>query len=142
MAKLKVPVSARDHVQGPDDADVTLVEYGDFECPHCGRAHTIVKQVQDRFGDRLRLVYRHFPLREIHPNAEAAAETSEFAGAQDRFWEMHDLLFENQDALGLPLLVESAEALASPRPPCGRRWPAANTRPGCRPTSSGACAAA
>jgi protein-disulfide isomerase len=111
MAKLRVPVSARDHVQGPDDADVTLVEYGDFECPHCGRAYPIVKQVQDHFGDRLRFVYRHFPLREIHPNAEAAAEASEFAGAHGRFWEMHDLLFENQDALGLPLLVESAEAL-------------------------------
>ncbi|PYQ48271.1 MAG: disulfide bond formation protein DsbA [Acidobacteria bacterium] len=111
MARLKVAVSARDHVQGPDDADVTLVEYGDFECPHCGHAYPIVKQVEDHFGDRLRFVYRHFPLREIHPHAEAAAETSEYAGAQDRFWEMHDLLFENQQALGLPLLVESAEAL-------------------------------
>jgi len=111
MATLKVPVSSRDHVQGRADADVTLVEYGDFECPHCGHAYPIVKQVQDHFGDRLRFVYRHFPLREIHPHAEAAAEASEYAGAQDRFWEMHDLLFENQQALGRPLLLESAEAL-------------------------------
>jgi protein-disulfide isomerase len=111
MATLKVPVSSRDHIQGGADADVTLVEYGDFECPHCGRANPIVKEVQDHFRDRLRFVYRHFPLREIHPHAEAAAEASEYAGAQDLFWDMHDLLFESQHALGLPLLLESAEAL-------------------------------
>jgi protein-disulfide isomerase len=111
MATLKVPVGAGDHVQGRADADVTLVEYGDFECPHCGRAYPVVKQVQARFGDALRFVYRHFPLREIHPHAQAAAEASEFAGAHDLFWEMHDLLFENQQALGVALLAETAEAL-------------------------------
>jgi protein-disulfide isomerase len=111
MAILKAPVTERDHIQGPVDADVTLVEYGDFECPHCGRAYPVVKQVQTHFGDALRFVYRHFPLREIHPNAEAAAETSEFASASGLFWEMHDLVFENQQALGLPLFVEAAEAL-------------------------------
>src|SRR6266436_5282210 len=111
MAALKVPVTERDHIQGPLDADLTLVEYGDFECPHCGRAYPVVKQVHKHFGDALRFVYRHFPLREIHPSAEEAAEASEFAGASGLFWEMHDLVFENQQALGLPLLAESAEAL-------------------------------
>jgi len=70
MAKLKTPITPHDHVQGSDDAPLTLVEYGDFECPHCGRAYPIVKALQKRFGDQLRLVYRHFPLAEMHPNAQ------------------------------------------------------------------------
>ena len=100
MAKLTVPVTAEDHVQGPEDADVTLVEYGDYECPHCGRAYPIVQQVQKKFGEQLRFAFRNFPLGQMHPHAEAAAEVAEFAGAHGKFWEMHDRLFENQERLG------------------------------------------
>jgi protein-disulfide isomerase len=109
--RLSVPVSERDHTQGPDDAPVTLVEYGDFECPHCGAAHPIVKQIQAVMGDNLRFVFRHFPLTEIHPHAEPAAEAAEAAGAQGQFWEMHDTLFENQPALDGSHLVAYAEDL-------------------------------
>jgi protein-disulfide isomerase len=111
MAKLKVAIGPEDHTQGPADAQVTLVEYGDYQCPHCGHAYPIVKAVQKHFGNRLRFVFRNFPLREIHPWAEAAAETAEFAGAHEKFWEMHDLLFENQQRLGQPLLVELGQRL-------------------------------
>ena len=114
MAKLKTPITPHDHVQGSDDAPLTLVEYGDFECPHCGRAYPIVKALQKRFGDQLKFVYRHFPLKEMHPHAESAAETSEFAGTHKKFWEMHDLLFENQEQLGSPLYQELAETLRLP----------------------------
>jgi hypothetical protein len=96
MANLKPPVTSEDHIQGPEDAPVTLVEYGDYECPHCGRAYAIIKRVQKHFGKSLRFVFRNFPLSELHPQAESAAETAEFAGARGKFWEMHDLLFENQ----------------------------------------------
>ena len=102
---LTLPVGARDHIQGTDDATITLVEYGDYECPHCGRAYPIVKAVQRHFGPKLRFVFRNFPLNEAHPHAEAAAETAEAAAAQGRFWEMHDLLFENQRALAFDDLV-------------------------------------
>ena len=111
MAMLKVPVTSEDHAQGPESAEVTLVEYGDYECPHCGRAYPIVKQVQKHFGKRLRFVFRNFPLGEMHPHAESAAETAESAGAQGKFWEMHDLLFENQDRLGGSLYLELAQQL-------------------------------
>lgn len=98
-ARLTVPVSGRDHADGPATAPVTLVEYGDFECPYCGQAYPIVKELQRRLGDRLRFVYRHFPLSNLHPNAQRAAESSEAAAAQGKFWEMHDALFENQRSL-------------------------------------------
>ena len=111
MAKLKVPVGPADHAQGRADAPVTLVEYGDYECPHCGRAHPIVKALQKRFGSQLRFVFRNFPLREIHPHAEAAAEAAEFAATQDKFWEMHDLIYENQQALSDELLLDLAKRL-------------------------------
>jgi protein-disulfide isomerase len=111
MATLKVPVTAEDHIEGDPTAEFTLLEYGDYECPHCGRAYGIVKQVQKHFGRRLRFVFRNFPLAQIHPHAQTAAETAEFAGAHGRFWEMHDLLFENQDRLGLPLLLALTEEL-------------------------------
>ncbi len=97
--RLAVRVSDHDHIRGPASAPVTLVEYGDFECPNCGEAYPILKNLQVRMGSRLRFVYRNFPLTEIHPYAENAAEASEAAGAQGRFWAMHDILFENQDAL-------------------------------------------
>ena len=99
-AVLTVPVSEdRDHIQGPADAAVTLVEYGDFECPYCGGAYPIIKEVEARMGDRLRFVFRNFPISTSHPHAEQAAEAAEAAAGQGRFWQMHDLLFENQRRL-------------------------------------------
>ena len=89
----------RDHIQGPADAAVTLVEYGDYECPYCGAAYPIVKELQARMGDRLRFVFRNFPITTSHPHAEQAAEAAEAGAAQGRFWEMHDLLYENQTQL-------------------------------------------
>lgn len=115
---LQVPVTSRDHSLGSADALVTLVEYGDYECPHCALAHPVTRQLVREFGARLRFVFRNFPLVEVHPMAAPAAEAAEFAGDHDRFWQMHDGIYENQDQL-----VSSAT------------W----TR--CRPTSWGACAA-
>ena len=98
--RLTVPLTeGRDHIEGSADAPVTLVEYGDFECPYSGRAYPILKQVRERMGDRLRFGFRNFPLARIHPHAAAAAEAAEAAGGQGRFWEMHDQLFEHQDRL-------------------------------------------
>jgi protein-disulfide isomerase len=100
LTTLAPPVSdQRDHVQGPRAAPVTLVEYGDFECPYCGQAYPVVKELLSRQGTAVRLVFRNFPLAEIHPHARRAAEAAEAAGAQGKFWEMHDLLYERQDAL-------------------------------------------
>jgi protein-disulfide isomerase len=109
--KLTLAVGPRDHVLGPDDAPVTLVEYGDYECPHCGLAYGIVKAVQEAAGPKLRFVFRNFPLRESHPHAEAAAESAEAAAVQGKFWEMHDVLFENQTALGLESMAHYARAI-------------------------------
>lgn len=111
MATLKVPVTEKDHIRGPMNAPATLVEYGDYECPFCGAAHPVVELVRQQFGDKLRFVFRHFPLTEVHPHAEPAAECAEFAGAHGQFWEMHDSIYENQRALGLPLLFALAAAL-------------------------------
>jgi protein-disulfide isomerase len=105
---LKIPVTSKDHIQGQENAPVVLVEYGDYECPHCGHAYPIIQRVQKHFGDRLAFVYRNFPLNQIHPNAEAAAETAEFAGDHQRFWEMHDAIFENQRSLSPQLLLALA----------------------------------
>jgi protein-disulfide isomerase len=110
-AKLKPPVGANDHIQGPAKAPVTLLEYGDYECPYCGEAYSVVKALQKRLGDQVRFVFRNFPLAEAHPHAEHAAEAAEAAGAQGKFWEMHDLLYENQDALDDQDLVRYASAL-------------------------------
>jgi protein-disulfide isomerase len=115
MGTLKIPVAQDDHILGPTNAPVTLVEYGDYECPYCGAAYPIVNQVLQYFGPKLRYVFRHFPLTQVHPNAEPAAESAEFAGAHRRFWEMHNGLYENQDRLGPPLLFELAEALGLPQ---------------------------
>jgi protein-disulfide isomerase len=96
-AELTLPVNdERDHIQGPADAPVTLLEYGDYECPYCGAAYPIVKQVQAKMGSRLRFVFRNFPITTSHPHAEQAAEAAEAAAAQGRFWEMHDYLYEHQ----------------------------------------------
>ena len=96
MHDLSVPVAPADHALGASNAAVTLVEYGDFECPNCKQAAPVVKHLLTRFAGRIRLVYRHFPLEEVHPHALHAALASEAAGAQHKFWQMHDQLFENQ----------------------------------------------
>jgi protein-disulfide isomerase len=94
------PVSdGRDHIQGPPDAPVTLVEYGDYECPYCGAAYPIIKEIQARMGNRLRFVFRNFPITTSHPHSQQAAEAAEAASAQGKFWEMHDILYENQEHL-------------------------------------------
>lgn len=111
-ASLATPVDQeRDHVAGPESAPVTLVEYGDFECPYCGRAYPVVKSLQETLGDELRLVFRNFPLADAHPHAEHAAEAAESAAAQGSFWEMHDTLFEHQDRLDDRALVAYGDQL-------------------------------
>ena len=97
--KLTLPVGQRDHIQGLDTAPVTLVEYGDYECPYCGDAYPIIKQVQKKLGNKLRFIFRNFPITQIHPHAQHAAEAAEAAAAQNKFWEMHDYLYEHQQAL-------------------------------------------
>jgi formate-nitrite transporter family protein len=108
---LTPPVNERDHIAGPDDAPVTLVEYGDYECPYCGMAHPVVKRAQRELGKQLRFVFRNFPLAEAHPHAQIAAQAAESAGAQGRFWEMHDMIFEHQDALEVEDLLGYATSL-------------------------------
>ena len=97
--RLAVPVNDKDHAQGPPDAPVTLVEYGDYECPYCGNAYPIIKRIQSEMGDRLRFVFRNFPLNTVHAHAGVAAQAAEAAAAQGKFWEMHDLLYEHQHDL-------------------------------------------
>jgi protein-disulfide isomerase len=108
---LTLPVGAGDHVLGPETAPVTLVEYGDYECPFCGAAHQVIGELRRILGDELRFAYRHFPLSEIHPHAFGAAEAAEAAGAQGQFWKMHDLLFTHQDRLTRRNLVDWATTL-------------------------------
>jgi len=111
MSKLRVPVGALDHVLGPPDAPVTLVEYGDFQCPFCGQAYWEVKKVLEEMGEGLRYVFRHFPLTQAHPFALQAAEAAEAAGAQGKFWEMYARLYEHQQMLDFESLREHAWAL-------------------------------
>jgi len=108
---LTIPVGKRDHIIGPEHAAITLVEYGDFQCPYCREAYPIVKQLRDQLGARLRFAFRNFPLTRIHPQAEHAAEAAESAAAQGAFWPMHDRLFERQFALEDENLVEYATEL-------------------------------
>jgi len=110
-ARLTLAVGKRDRIRGPIDAPLTLVEYGDFQCPHCGAAYPVIEEIRARLGPRLRFVYRHFPLTNVHPRAEPAAEAAEAAGAQGHFWDMHDRLFVHQDALEDEDLVSHADAL-------------------------------
>ena len=98
------PVSARDHVQGPAEAPVTLVEFGDYQCPYCGAAHPLVKRLQRALGKKLRFVFRNFPLTQAHPYALVAAEAAEAAAVQGKFWEMHDFIYEHQDELDPEIL--------------------------------------
>jgi protein-disulfide isomerase len=110
-ASLTLPVGQRDHRRGPETAPVTLVEYGDYECPYCGKAYPIIKEIERRLGDRLRFVFRNFPLTQSHPHAEHAAEAAEAAAGQEKFWQMHDSLFEHQQALDDAHLLQYAVAL-------------------------------
>jgi len=100
-----------DHILGLHSAPVTLMEFGDFECPHCGQAHVVLQELLAEFRDSVRLVFRHFPLTQIHPHAQTAAEAAEAAGAQKAFWKMHDTLFENQNALEFEDLLGYADQL-------------------------------
>ena len=108
---LKLPDPDRDHLQGAVDAPIALLEYGDYECPVCGEVQPIVTEIQRRLGDDLCFAFRHFPLTNVHPHAEHAAEAAEAAGEQGAFWPMHETLFANQDALDDKSLVEYAAAL-------------------------------
>ena len=99
--RLEIPVTAeRDHIEGPVNASLTLVEYGDYQCPYCGAAYPEVKKVQKELGSELRFVFRNFPLTNMHEHAMNAAETAEAASAQGKFWPMHDFLYEHQATLG------------------------------------------
>ncbi|WP_248906493.1 formate/nitrite transporter family protein [Halocatena marina] len=110
-ATLTRSVSDRDHIRGSDDAPVTLVQYSDYECPYCGDIYPIVRRIQNRLGNRLRYVFRNFPLTQQHPYAQQAAEAAEAASAQGKFWEMHDLLYQNQNALRRSDLIRYASEL-------------------------------
>ena len=111
MSHLTPPVGDDDHSQGPADAPVTLVEYGDYECPYCGEAYPVLKAVQEAMGDRLRFVFRNFPLTQQHPHAGRAAEFAEAAASIGRFWEAHDMLYEHQEALDDASLASYARRL-------------------------------
>lgn len=102
---LKIPVTQADHYQGRLDAPVILVEYGDYECPYCGLAYPIIKRIQKHFGDKLCFIFRNFPIVDSHPHAKASAVTAEYAATEGKFWEIHDMLYENQTALELPDLL-------------------------------------
>ena len=109
--RLTPPVGANDHQTGSNDAPVTLVEYGDFECSSCGQAHPVVQSIRRKMGKSLRFVFRHFPRTQAHPHAQHAAEVAEAAGAQGKFWEMHDLLLEHQRSLDDKDLLRYGNAL-------------------------------
>ena len=111
---LKEPISLNDHMQGNLNAPYKLVEYGDYECPYCSIAHRTVEEVRDYFRDQLCYVFRNFPLKEIHPHAELAALSAEFAGTHGRFWEMHTLLFKHQEELNQGFIMQLMKSLDLP----------------------------
>ncbi len=113
MTNVTPPPGAHDHAQGPENAPVTLVEYGDYQCPSCGAAYLVVKQLQQEFGDQLRFVFRNFPLTDMHPYAEHAAEAAEATTAQGKFWAMHDALYEHQRALHDTQLAQYAQQVGA-----------------------------
>ena len=106
---LKFPISAQDQKQGNENAILQLVEFGDYECPHCGTAYPIIKELQKNFGNKLLFVFRNFPLVDMHPNAYPAAQVAEAAGLQHKFWPVHDIIFENQQSLSISRLLKYAE---------------------------------
>lgn len=108
---LKPPVSKRDHIQGNPDAGIELVEYGDYQCSYCGAAYPEIKRVQEEMGNKLKFVFRNFPLTNMHQNALHAAIASEVAGDMNKFWEMHNILFENQEYLEDNYLVDYAKRI-------------------------------
>ena len=109
--RLKPPVNSKDHIQGNKNAPLELVEYGDYQCPHCGRAYPIIKAVQKAMGDNLKFVFRNFPLSDAHPDAFKAAVAAEAAALQHRFWEMHDIIYENQELLDWENLLLYAKTI-------------------------------
>lgn len=111
MSKLKFPINEKDHQLGNTIAGVILVEYGDYQCPYCGRAYPLLKRLLKEKGDAVHFVFRNFPLQEIHPMALSAALAAEAAGIQEKFWEMHDLIFEHQDNLSNGQLLDFANYL-------------------------------
>src|SRR3954452_3949260 len=111
MSALTLPVSERDHIRGPLDAPIELVEYGDYECPHCKIAAGVLRRIEAEFGNDLCSAYRHYPLVEMHADAEPAAEAAEAADSEGRFWDMHDALYEGSPRLDTPDLVGFASAL-------------------------------
>jgi len=111
MSTLTQPVSEHDHTEGPADAPLTLVEYGDYQCPYCGAAYPVVKRLQKTLGKKLRFVFRNFPLTQMHPYALIAAEAAEAAALQGKFWEMHDLLFEAQALLNPEIIPSWAKRI-------------------------------
>jgi len=116
MAILKAPLTKRDHRRGDPGAPIVLVEYGDYQCPHCAAAEPVVEALLRGLGQDLQIVFRHFPLSEVHALAEIAAEAAEFAGAHSAFWPMHSALFANQTQLSLPAIFAIAGALNLPQP--------------------------
>lgn len=109
--ELSAPVTERDHVRGSIEAPVVIVEYGDYECPHCGRAYWVIKDLLEQLGDQVAFVFRNFPITETHPRARTVAEALEAAGGQERFWEMHDSFYEHQHQLELLDLEEHAQVI-------------------------------
>lgn len=111
MSTLKPEINNQDHIQGTKTAAISIVEFGDYQCPHCGNAHPVMKEIEDTFGDQIKFVFRNFPLQESHELALPAAIAAEAAAIQDKFWEMHDALFENQYRLSETLFDELAETI-------------------------------
>ncbi|MEO8770808.1 MAG: thioredoxin domain-containing protein [Ferruginibacter sp.] len=109
MSSLKPGVNPRDHQLGNAHASITLVEFGDYECPHCGIAHPLIQRLLKEFDGKINFVFRNFPLQEVHPHAYISALAAEAAGKQGKFWKMHDLIFENQLRLNNNFLFELAE---------------------------------
>ena len=134
LLDLSEDVSAeRDHMRGSDEAPVTLVEYGDYQCPYCGRAEVVIRELLEKFGDDLRYVWRHLPLNDVHVNAQTAAEAAEAAGSQGRFWEMHDRLLAAQNELTVVDLTRHAEELGLDMDQLLGRASAPRARPACGP---------
>jgi protein-disulfide isomerase len=111
MSKLRIPVSEHDHRTGDQQGKVVLVEYGDYQCPHCGIAHPLLKRLLKEFNQGLLFVFRNFPLQEAHPEAMISAQAAEAAALQNKFWEMHDIIFEHQDTLSPQSLLQHAKKL-------------------------------
>ena len=108
---MAIKITSKDHIQGKEDASVVLIEYGDYQCPYCGKAFYSVKEAQKELGDNLKFIFRNFPLTEIHEHALHAAISAETASDQGKFWEMHDILFQNQNDLDDDSLIKYAEKI-------------------------------